>query len=98
MKPVTACKVVVRKRALGYLPCLVFYSPYINAHPVSINDFQQKGKQSSRGVEEGQIKCPEHAAGLLKWDAIGQGHKSKIDKLSEPPVNDNVRNVKDRLN
>jgi hypothetical protein len=71
MKPVMACKVVARGCALGCLPRLVFYSPYINAHPVSFEDFQQKEKQSSRGVEEGQIKCPEHAAGLLKWDAIG---------------------------
>ena len=97
IKPVMTSKVVVRNCALGFLPRLVFYSPYINAHPVSIDDFQQKEKQSSRGVEEGQIKCPEHAAGLLKWNAIGQGHEPKIDILSEPPVN-NVRNAKDRLN
>jgi hypothetical protein len=75
-------KVVVRRCALGCLPRLVFLSPYINAHPVSINDLQQKEKQSSRGVEEGQVKCPEYAAGLLKWNAIVQGYKPKIDKLS----------------
>ena len=71
MKPVMRSEVVVRRCALRCLPRLVFYSLYIDAHLVSINDLQQKEKQSSRGVEEGQIKCPEHAAGLLKWNAIG---------------------------
>jgi hypothetical protein len=70
MKLVMTSKVVVRKCALGCLPRLVFYSPYIDAHKVSINNFQQKEEQSSRGVEEGQIKCPEYAASLLKWNAI----------------------------
>ena len=67
MEPVITSKVVARRCALGRPPRLVFYSPYID---VSINDFQIE-KQSSRGVDEGQIKCPEYAAGLLKWNAIG---------------------------
>ena len=70
MKPVITSKAVVRGCAVWSLPGLVFDSPYIDAHLMSINDLQQKEKQSSRGVKEGQIKCPEHSAGLLKWNAI----------------------------
>ena len=67
MKPVMTSRVVVPRYPLGFLPRLVFYSPYNN---VSINDFS-KARQSSHGVEEGQIECPEYATGLLKWNAIG---------------------------
>jgi len=53
MKLVMTSMIVVRECALGCLPRLVFYSPYINAQSVSINDFQQKQKLSLRGVEAG---------------------------------------------
>jgi hypothetical protein len=51
MKPVMTSKIVVRRWALGCLPRLVFYSPYINTHPVGINDFQQKKKKGRAHAE-----------------------------------------------
>lgn len=37
------------------------------------------------GIDDGQIECPEHAAGGLEGDAIGQRHETKVDELGDRP-------------
>jgi hypothetical protein len=45
-------------------------------------DISKKEKKGLRGIKERQVERPEHATGLLKWNAVGQGHEPEIDKLS----------------
>jgi len=86
-----ACAVVARIRRLWLLleslPQTVLRVLFLTL-PMSTRiwsvrmDIDKKEKKGLRRIKEREVERPEHATGLLKWNAVGQGHEPEIDKLS----------------